>query len=445
VVLAASSPTLGQCPGSWMQVTATGLGDRYDGAMVYDSARGKIILFGGSVDGTSTTGDTWVFDPNTSIWTEVTPATSPPPRFYHRMVYDSARDRVVLFGGYDGNGLDDTWEYDPGANTWTESVVAAPSPRRFFAMAYDSVREVTVVHGGQDSALLNLSDTWEWNGTAWSFRTNTGPQARAFHAMAFDVARNKSVLFGGFDSAAGIFDDTWLWNGTTWTEVALTGTRPEGNFWHVMAYDSIRNVVVSTTGNQTISSDVRTYEWDGTVWSLGAIGGPPYRIASQVAFDSARGKTVIYGGYQYGAIFLSDMWEWSGPTDNSPINFTSEPGPVTVCAGTNASFSLDATGLAPITNQWRRNGVPLSNGGQISGATTPTLTITGATGANAGSYDCIVTNSCGAVPSDDAPLTIVTGGACSTCCKGDMNNDGQFNALDIQGFVDGLLNGQGCP
>lgn len=40
------------------------------------------------------------------------------------------------------------------------------------------------------------------------------------------------------------------------------------------------------------------------------------------------------------------------------------------------------------------------------------------------------------------------GDACEntpTCCKGDMNNDGQLNALDIQGFVDALINGQTCP
>lgn len=40
------------------------------------------------------------------------------------------------------------------------------------------------------------------------------------------------------------------------------------------------------------------------------------------------------------------------------------------------------------------------------------------------------------------------GDACEntpTCCKGDMNNDGQLNALDIQGFVDALINGETCP
>lgn len=41
-----------------------------------------------------------------------------------------------------------------------------------------------------------------------------------------------------------------------------------------------------------------------------------------------------------------------------------------------------------------------------------------------------------------------TGDACETqqpCCRGDFNNDQQFNALDIQGFVDALIAAESCP
>ena len=47
-------------------------------------------------------------------WLHVTPAASPPTRVNHAMVYDAARGRVVLFGGDNTiNGyLVDTWTYD---------------------------------------------------------------------------------------------------------------------------------------------------------------------------------------------------------------------------------------------------------------------------------------------------------------------------------------------
>jgi hypothetical protein len=35
--------------------------------------------------------------------------------------------------------------------------------------------------------------------------------------------------------------------------------------------------------------------------------------------------------------------------------------------------------------------------------------------------------------------------AVAPCCRGDFNNDNQFNTLDIQGFVDALLAGETCP
>src|SRR5207247_577924 len=77
-------------------------------AMTYDSARGRVVLFGG-YDG-SYRGDTWEWDG--SAWAEETPTTSPSVRYAHAMAYDSARSRVVLFGGYDASGYrGDTWEY----------------------------------------------------------------------------------------------------------------------------------------------------------------------------------------------------------------------------------------------------------------------------------------------------------------------------------------------
>ncbi|NIV12839.1 MAG: hypothetical protein GWN62_16630, partial [Aliifodinibius sp.] len=40
----------------------------------------------------------------------------------HAMAYDSNADKIVLFGGSDVNGdeINDTWIYDPQTNTWTE-------------------------------------------------------------------------------------------------------------------------------------------------------------------------------------------------------------------------------------------------------------------------------------------------------------------------------------
>ena len=58
----------------------------------------------------------------------------------HQMVYDAARGRVVLFGGtLSGPALADTWEWDGVSWTLVEPAVRPPA-RGGHAMAYDSVR-----------------------------------------------------------------------------------------------------------------------------------------------------------------------------------------------------------------------------------------------------------------------------------------------------------------
>jgi hypothetical protein len=71
-----------------------------------------------------------------------------------------------------------------------------------------------------------------------------------------------------------------------------------------------------------------------------------------------------------------------------------------VCAGSQASFAVAATGTAPLAYQWRRNGA------DIGGATSSVLTIATATLAHAGDYDVVVTNGCGSRTSNVAPLTV---------------------------------------
>src|SRR5262249_17570221 len=62
------------------------------------------------------------------------------PRSGPAIVYDSARQRPVLFGGSTGSGdLGDTWEWD--GPTWTQRATTGPSPRHGHAMAYDSARQ----------------------------------------------------------------------------------------------------------------------------------------------------------------------------------------------------------------------------------------------------------------------------------------------------------------
>ena len=70
-------------------------------------------------------------------------------------------------------------------------------------------------------------------------------------------------------------------------------------------------------------------------------------------------------------------------------------------AGSNAVFVVSA-GTSPLAYQWR------FNGGNVSGATNSTLTITNVQPTNTGAYVVVVTNSSGAITSPPAVLSLTT-------------------------------------
>ena len=84
------------------------------------------------------------------------------------------------------------------------------------------------------------------------------------------------------------------------------------------------------------------------------------------------------------------------------ITIDTQPQPFGVCAGDNASFTIDARGFN-ITYQWQEdNGGGYSNisdGGVYGGATTATLTLTNPDATFDGrAYRCIISSTCGASP-----------------------------------------------
>jgi len=232
----------------WLRESVAGPSPRATFAMAQDSARGVTVLFGGEDGGISDfLGDTWEWDGE--AWAQKCSLCAPGPRRGAAMVFDSARGVVVLFGGqtaiYDSSAfLGDTWEWD-GA-TWTLRSDTGPSPRTGHMMAYDSDRGVTVMFGGGKLS-ARYDDTWEWDGNTWVLRcTACEPGPRIWHAMSYDSAKGVTVLFGGHN--LGLLGDTWTWDGSGWAQLTTAST-PSAREDHAMAYDADRQVTVLFGGN----------------------------------------------------------------------------------------------------------------------------------------------------------------------------------------------------
>jgi hypothetical protein len=128
---------------------------------------------------------------------------------------------------------------------------------------------------------------------------------------------------------------------------------------------------------------------------------------------------------------------------NSGPSITTQPTAQSVSAGASAVFSVAVSGSPTISYAWRKDTVNLSNGGNVSGADTDTLTISPAGVGDAGSYDVVVTNDCGSVTSDAVGLTVNTG--CITDVddgSGTGTPDGGTTIDDLLYYLDDLREGR---
>lgn len=221
---------------------------RSGAAMAFDFRRGYIVLFGGWNSAQSRLfGDTWIWDG--SNWSQRFPARSPAPRASHKMVWDAARGEIVLFGGW-GTGLfNDTWVWD--GSTWTarEPISGIPLAHSDHAMTFDEARQEVVAFGGccgGSGRLGHRNTTWVWDGRSWTERRPLNPPpARAAHAMAYDPVNRVVVTFGGQASDGSLLNDTWLWDGTDWTPLRTANSPPPCGY-PAMTFDPIASRLLLT-------------------------------------------------------------------------------------------------------------------------------------------------------------------------------------------------------
>jgi MYXO-CTERM domain-containing protein len=415
--------------GKWANRTGAGSTPdaRSGAAMAYDSKRAKVILFGGRAGSGYNYEDTWEWDPSTGLWTDVTNAGSHPSgRSQAGMVYEASTGKILLFGGgrsdansYDATGavvsLADSWELDPATHVWTQlTTTAAPTARHDFGMVWDSTRNKAVLFGGMQIDMSGVTgipkqDSWEWDPSTatWSERTSQGskPAARYAHAMAYDGKRAKVVVFGGFDIATGgSLSDVWDWEPTTgaWTQ-RLNGSEagiPTARRYASLLSDDARGqlelvagmanydpykggtggimppVYYGSTGSnevweldpvkptftdRTAPLDVPTarwghcmayypptgktylfggvdsmtgrlyddlWAWDGKVWEqVAATTRPQGRSDSALAYDPARKSLILYAGNNNSG-GSDDTWEWSQGKGWSQLKVLATPGAV---------------------------------------------------------------------------------------------------------------------
>ena len=134
------------------------------------------------------------------------------------------------------------------------------------------------------------------------------------------------------------------------------------------------------------------YQWQFNGTNLAAATASSLTIAN-AQFPNA-GSYLVRVTNTVGTVFSQPATLTVGPA------ITSQPASQSVSVGANVTFTVAATGSAPLAYQWFFGGVPRAN------ATNASLNLAGAQVEDSGSYYVVVTNLAGSALSQTATLTV---------------------------------------
>jgi hypothetical protein len=347
-------------------------------AMVYDSKRGRVLVFGGRAEAAEVRGkftllnDTWAWQ--NGEWQPLDAGNAPPVRQFADMAYDRVRDRVVLFGGYkytaDGKTIEplyDTWEFDGAA--WSEVQTTANGPKVDKPLlAYDIDRKETILLG-IDSTFKTLMYRWNAEGKTWQSVT-ADPLPPCVHesTLSYQTHNQTLLLTGGLCSGqTPLADEAWEWNGSAWTKLDATlsrfaMTRTNGS---AAAYDTRqgRFVRFGGTSNFGTLNESTTYTLRDLHWRfMPSPSRPSPRSLSVFRRDPARGTMWLFGGlseFSNGPASISynpDLWRYDGAQGWSRVADFADPGE---CPSAISAFDTDRQVLVVVCGGqevWEWNG-----------------------------------------------------------------------------------------
>lgn len=151
---------------------------------------------------------------------------------------------------------------------------------------------------------------------------------------------------------------------------------------------------VSATGTAPLS-----YQWRKNGTNIVGVNAANYTTPAETVTDSgAKFDVVISNSVGSATSSAATLTVTAAPTVPT---ITTQPANQTVTAGQTASFSVVATGTAPLSYQWQKNSA------NISGATSASYTTPATTTADSGAtFRVMVNNSAGNVTSNTATLIV---------------------------------------
>lgn len=334
--------------------------------------QGNLWVFGGYFGNNSKLGDLWKFNPSTSEWTLVAPAsTSNPPPTNRATSWTDNNGIFWLYGG-DGSfgAIDGLWKFDPASLEWTlvnggyspyfysgpigsfgtQGVAAAtntPGPREAAASWVDKDNNLWLFGGTPYFDLYN--DLWKYspitNQWTWMSGSNSSGAATVFGTQGTASpgntpgARSASI---GFHTTDG---KLWLFSGIGNTAVPGLSSGLLNELW---SYD-IGTGLWTWMAGETALEPPGVYGTQG----ISAPGDEPGGRYYSSGWGDANNHIWVFGGSGYASQagtpgVNNDLWEYMPQLKITLAGISTTP----FCAGGASEISYTATGTFPAGNQF---------------------------------------------------------------------------------------------
>lgn len=279
----------------------------------------------------------------------------PSARYGHRAVYNKDNSRMIIWGGLvdpvggiieeddrlwaltNANGVNG----EPAWVDLTEDGVR-PQRRAGFSAVYDSANNRMIVFGGAnisgDETVL-LNDIWvltnadgsEDTSPAWQEITPSDgniPYGRVLHSAVYDASSNRMIITGG-RTANGVSSDIWiltnangLGGAPSWIPVVVEESKIPPRAGHTSVYypSSNRMVIFSGLGkNNTVLDDIWVLEnangmdeiapsWVQKVTGHAIVSYPEARYNHIALGYADESQMLICGGLSEGSSYLNDVF-----------------------------------------------------------------------------------------------------------------------------------------
>jgi len=302
------------------------------------TAVGRSIFIFGGYDGLKNHSDLFIFHVDTLKWHQpVVSGDAPSGRNGHTATLLPQRDRILILGGWLGNGplaASDAHMLDTKALMWCAPCITGEPPGPCNMHTADVVQDkLLVFRGGDGRAYLNDLHALDLVQNHWHSVETTGepPPERANHCSVVDGNKPLLYIFGGWDGSKRL-NDLYLLNASTlvWTLLHPTGVPPQPRAGTTLTCIRGLLFMFGGSGHSTrCFNDIHVFDPGKSTWFTAVPcdkNGTPEKRAGHAAVACDR-KVLIFGGacgtqyYGRGQIYSID-------TDAPPILAPSEGEPL---------------------------------------------------------------------------------------------------------------------